>query len=173
MKIELKKIKVSESQSEETTAFTADIYIDGKNAGYAKNDGHGGCTLIGSYESKGRELLESAEAYCATLPSKVIKGLKGLFKVDLESLVDDLLYEHLNAKEAARIAKRLPKDMIKGVCYKTDGGYVVQNFKGYTLIQLMTIPNGVAAVIKLIKRFKSEGKEILNTNLTPEILVAI
>ena len=173
MKIELKKIKVSESQSEETTAFTADIYIDGKNAGYAKNDGHGGCTLIGSYESKGRELLESAEAYCTTLPNKVIEGLQGSFKVDLESFVEDLLYEHLNAKEEVRIAKKLAKDMIKGVCYKTDRGYVVQNFKGYTLAQLMTIPNGVAAVIKLIKRFKSEGKEILNTNLTPEILVAI
>jgi len=173
MNIELKKIKVSLSQSEETTAFTADIYIDGKNAGYAKNDGHGGCTLIGSYDSKGRELLESAEAYCATLPAKVVEGLKGSFKVDLESFVDDLLYEYLNAKEEARIAKKLAKDMIKGVCYKTEMGYIIQDFKGYTLAQLMTIPNGVAAVIKLVKRLKSEGKEILNTNLTPEILAAI
>ena len=37
MNIELRKLKIVESMSEETTAFTADIYVDGYKSGYAKN----------------------------------------------------------------------------------------------------------------------------------------
>jgi len=39
MKVELKNVKFSEHMSEETNAFTADVYVDGKKCGYAKNDG--------------------------------------------------------------------------------------------------------------------------------------
>ena len=44
MKIEIKNIKHSPSLSEETNAFTADIYVNGVKAGSAMNRGHGGCT---------------------------------------------------------------------------------------------------------------------------------
>lgn len=49
MKIELKKIHFSEQLSEETHAFTANIYINGTHAGYAKNNGRGGATY---YQAK-------------------------------------------------------------------------------------------------------------------------
>ena len=39
MNIELKNIKIAEHLSEETTAFTADIFVNGKKVGYARNDG--------------------------------------------------------------------------------------------------------------------------------------
>jgi hypothetical protein len=35
MKIELKKVQIYNKLSEETTAFTADIYVNGVKAGYA------------------------------------------------------------------------------------------------------------------------------------------
>jgi hypothetical protein len=38
---ELKNIQVAEFLSEETTAFAADVYIDGKKVGYCSNNGHG------------------------------------------------------------------------------------------------------------------------------------
>lgn len=46
MKVELKKLKTYAALSEETVAFTADVWINGKRSGDAKNDGHGGCTLV-------------------------------------------------------------------------------------------------------------------------------
>lgn len=46
MKVELRAIKVYDRLSEETTAFTAVIYADGKRVGDAKNDGHGGSTWV-------------------------------------------------------------------------------------------------------------------------------
>ena len=46
MKFELKAIKWSEALSQETNAFTANVYINGKNVGYARNEGFGGCTGV-------------------------------------------------------------------------------------------------------------------------------
>jgi len=43
MKIEIKNLKIAASLSEETTAYTATIWIDGKPAFHASNHGHGGC----------------------------------------------------------------------------------------------------------------------------------
>lgn len=45
-KIELKKVKVAASLSEETVAYTADVYVDGKLFAHASNHGHGGPDLF-------------------------------------------------------------------------------------------------------------------------------
>ena len=42
MKIELKNLKIAAHLSEETTAYSATIHVDGKRAFDARNDGHGG-----------------------------------------------------------------------------------------------------------------------------------
>ena len=41
MKLELKNVKLSMSQSEETMAYTATLYVDGVMAAYCKNSGRG------------------------------------------------------------------------------------------------------------------------------------
>lgn len=41
-KIELRKVKVHAGLSEETVAYTADLYVDGKLFAHASNRGHGG-----------------------------------------------------------------------------------------------------------------------------------
>lgn len=46
MKIELKRLKVYPRMSDETLAFVADVWVDGKKVGTAKNDGHGGQTMV-------------------------------------------------------------------------------------------------------------------------------
>lgn len=63
MKIELKNLKVYPRLSEETTAFTATVYADGKKVGEAKNDGHGGCNIYYWTNAElGRKVLEWAKA---------------------------------------------------------------------------------------------------------------
>ena len=61
MNIKLKNVKHAPSLSEETEAFTASLYINGKHAGYAKNAGHGGSTDYYPKDSKGKELIKQAE----------------------------------------------------------------------------------------------------------------
>ncbi len=45
MHIELKNIKIHADMSEETTCFSASIYLNGKKVGTAKNDGRGGSNM--------------------------------------------------------------------------------------------------------------------------------
>jgi hypothetical protein len=45
MRIDIKNLRIAASLSEETTAYTATIHIDGKPAFHASNHGHGGCDL--------------------------------------------------------------------------------------------------------------------------------
>ena len=46
MKAELRKVKIARHMSEETTAFTADLWVDDKHIGHVKNDGRGGANFI-------------------------------------------------------------------------------------------------------------------------------
>ena len=166
MNIELKKIKFSEHLSEETNAFTADLYINGKNAGYVKNDGHGGCTDY--YPNEGmRELVNEAEQFCLTLPPINY----GTFQIDmnLENKIDQLFEEWLKSKDEAKLQKKLQKDMLKGICFKIDGGYSISSWKGHTLATLLQNPNGKQAVKNHLKKLVGEGKEILNTNIPQEL----
>ena len=43
---ELRKVKCFPELSEETEAFTAQLWIDGKHVANLKNDGHGGCNDV-------------------------------------------------------------------------------------------------------------------------------
>lgn len=52
MKLQLKSIKYSPSLSQETHAFTANVYLNNKKVGYARNDGIGGCTFVTISEGK-------------------------------------------------------------------------------------------------------------------------
>jgi hypothetical protein len=55
--IEVKNIKIAQHMSEETLAFTASLWVNGKRVGHLKNDGHGGATKIDLYIMKdGRPL---------------------------------------------------------------------------------------------------------------------
>lgn len=91
MKVELKKLKVHNDMSEETTCFSAEVYIDGKHVGHAKNDGRGGCTFIHPEQGM-RPTLEAAEAWAKTLPNLPSEyspdGLPMHFDFYIDMLVD-------------------------------------------------------------------------------------
>lgn len=46
MKIELRKLAIYPRLSQETTAFAADLWIDGAKVGHARNDGRGGMSFV-------------------------------------------------------------------------------------------------------------------------------
>jgi hypothetical protein len=49
VKIEIKNLKIAASLSEETTAYTADIFVDGVKTFAASNHGHGACDMFHRY----------------------------------------------------------------------------------------------------------------------------
>jgi hypothetical protein len=62
MKIELRNVKHSAALSEETAHFLAEIWIDGEEAGTARNQGTGGATRILPHH-----LGERLESYARSL----------------------------------------------------------------------------------------------------------
>lgn len=157
MKIELRKIQIALAMSEETTAFTADIYVDGKLAGYAKNHGHGGNTDYHAAEGK-RELIAQAEKYCLSLPPLDL----GTFKIemDLENFIDELINKELERKEQKKFEKKMETHLMWGIPKSLS--YVQVKFKK----PLSTVPTLQlqSYVDKFKKEFK-EGEVFLNTNL--------
>jgi len=61
----LKKLKVHADMSEETNAFSAEVWFRNKLVGYAKNDGRGGSTHI---QNVARDSLVEVEAWASALP---------------------------------------------------------------------------------------------------------
>lgn len=98
MKIELKKLKVHNDMSEETTCFSADVYIDGRLAASAKNDGRGGMTFVMPMHMEGREAVNKAEKWATELPHLTGKDFKYDLPMTLDLYVDMLVHVAAAAK---------------------------------------------------------------------------
>mgnify|MGYP000205058208 FL=1 len=159
MNIELKKIKVAENMSEETTAFTAELFVNGKNIGYVKNDGRGGCTdYYNNPDEKSKEALKAAKAYCLTLPEVDYGAFK--HKMDLETFIDELLEKHLKEKEQ----KKLEKKMIDTIIFGVPNGYSYTQIKQKKPLATFPVESLQKAIDNLKASFKN-GEIIMNTNL--------
>lgn len=179
MNIELKNIKHFPSLSEETEAFTANIYINGIHAGYAKNTGHGGSTDY-HHEGgeKGRDLIRQAEAYCKTLPDKQYPKDKYMeafsIPMNLENYIDDVVDRYIEKKEQASFARKTDKAMEKGIVFGIAG-------KSFTTLAFTTPFEKIlshlnateiikkAIINKVLPELK-DGNVILNTNIPENIL---
>ena len=91
MKLQLKNVKVSKRFSEETTAFTASLHVDGKKAADVRNDGRGGSHRIYFAEPAVRDAVE---AWARSQPD-VDLGEGLVVKSDLDLVVTLLLEAHL------------------------------------------------------------------------------
>jgi hypothetical protein len=171
MKIELKNVKFYERMSEETNAFTADIFVNGKNVGYAKNDGHGGCTDYHHNSAKDREIIDAAEKHCLTLPP--INYSFGEIDMNLENKIDQLFEEWLKAKGENKLQKKLQKDMLEALCIKRDGGYEMLTWKSgkipLTIAQMLRVENGKKMLRDKIAEMRGQGRTVLNTNIPQEL----
>lgn len=177
MKIELKKIEYSERLSEETEAFSADLYINGKKAGEASNSGHGGSTGYRAYDAEGMALIREAEDWCKRLPPKVYppddsfpNGLK--LDMDLEQYIDDLVNDFIKRRFQAKMSGSMKQHVVLSndpeVHYAT-----------YKLVKpidaMLSTPDGKAFLTRILTGIRPELKKdemIINTNIPEDILKA-
>jgi hypothetical protein len=152
--ITLKNVKFSEHMSEETNAFTCDVYFNGKKTGYAKNDGHGGCTFTHFYPNM-REQGRAMEIFAQSLPP-VVYG-EHSFPSDLESVVDHQFEAWLKLSE-------LKKNFNKGIVFEEGNGHSIIKYP-ISINKMKQNMKGIQALKTTIARLKLEGKTIVNTNL--------
>jgi hypothetical protein len=164
MKIELKSVYFSEALSEETNAFTANVWVNNKKCGYAKNDGRGGCTEYHPYPEQ-RELFKQAEQWAKEQPpiKCEFNGREFEINSNMEAIIDNLLEKHLLAKEE----KKKKNAYKKGIVVEIPNGYSTLSWNKPLAFMIEHYPN---AVKREIKKLKDEGKVILNDNIPDEIL---
>ena len=107
MKLSLKNLKVSEHLSEETTAFTATVYIDGERAFYARNQGHGGENMLDpiTADRSGRKKITSAQEYFRAQPSVACEY--GDLPMSLDFAVSLAVEEALYLKDMKRCLRKV------------------------------------------------------------------
>lgn len=162
MKIELKGIKFYEKMSEETNSFTADIYVDGKRCGFAKNDGRGGCTFVSPIGGKTLDLFTNSEKWLTEQPEINIGTEENPFMVksNMENVVDQLFEQWLKGRDQKKLEKKMESCLIWGV--PNGERYTFVNYKQ----KLTNIPKNVLQDnINYYKQSFKEGEIFLNTNL--------
>jgi hypothetical protein len=93
MKVELKKFKSYPRLSEETTAYNADIWIDGKFAATAENNGKGGCDNI---RFDDHDLEKRFYAFCEAQPD--LQSQYGPLKMNSDLFIGTLVEKLEHAK---------------------------------------------------------------------------
>jgi hypothetical protein len=164
MKIDLKAIKFYESMSEETNCFQGKLYINGKYVADVKNDGQGGCTDVYPIDKLARQITAEAEKYLSHQPKKKCDTYDFEYIRTVESEVDDLFADWLQAKED----KKFEKQMDKGILYGTKYNYRMVYWTNTTLVALLQNEIGKARVKKILQELTDKGETILNTNIPQE-----
>ena len=128
MDITLKNVKIYAGLSEETIAFNASVYIDGKKVGEAKNAGHGGSNDVDVRDKDGRwnrDLLKEME----TEASKHTWSYEGkTHSHSLDSYIGDLVEELDQKQQLKRQLRGKTAYRIPGKSYK-DGEYTIVKHK--------------------------------------------
>ena len=164
MILELKSVKFIEEMSEETNCFYGKLYINKKFVADVRNDGQGGCTWVQGFDKTSREVLAKTEKYLSEQPKKKCDMYDFEYQRTIESEVDDLFADWLNAKET----KKLQKKMEKGILYGTPYDYRMTYWTNTTLIALLNNPIGKARITKIVHELIAKGENILNTNIPKE-----
>lgn len=108
--IEIKNLKVAEFMSEETLCFSCTVYVNGKKALTAENQGHGGNTDIRALDNA---LFNIINDYAKSLPPYVCEDFT--LEYDLEILIDELVEKEQENKQLKKWCKTktlftLPED---------------------------------------------------------------
>ncbi len=116
MKIELRNVKHSPSLSQETAAYTADVWVNGVKRGTARNQGTGGADEIHPYS-----LEQELDAYAKTLPLEKSpwqdNGKDVFLPVTAELLLGAALDRALEGKRLQRMLKTKTVLVRGGKCY--------------------------------------------------------
>lgn len=120
MNLTIKNLKISNFMSEETLCFQATVFVDGKKAGTAQNDGHGGstyCHLDPAFRHLEDGKKYDLHCYCDGDDSDcfLCKGT-GTYKGSFDELVDD---------EVHRINREKKDKAFEAKCIKKGATFVV------------------------------------------------
>lgn len=179
MQIELKNIKVAEHLSEETTAFTADLYANNKKIAFVKNEGHGGNTHYQLYKQEDAPILRQTEEYCKNLPPAVypetiVDGKPFTISMNLENYVDDLLFTYLKKKDLEKFHRKMAKHQEDSILFGAPDQQYQQWKFTRPIAEILRNAKGVEAIKKIIQEkvipHLKEGEIILNTNLPPDLM---
>jgi len=127
MKVELKNLKHSEFASRETNCFEATVWLNGKRAFYARNDGHGGADLYAPLENQDRgeftSLLNDLINHCLTLPKWGSEfGDADNMDVTPEILIGNLVNKMLDSKKLKKSLKKKVLFINENGIYQTGYG---------------------------------------------------
>lgn len=104
MKLTIKNLKTSEFASEETLCFEATVYVDGKRAFIARNDGHGGGNYYHAVEGyNGPSERNINEWMKANRPAVEFEGMTLEHTMDWE--VDELIAQIQQKKTLDRMLR--------------------------------------------------------------------
>lgn len=179
MNILLKKIEIVSRMSEETTCFTADLWIEGKHVGTAKNGGTGGPTHYSGFGLENIEIIRNAEAYCLSLPAQEYDDFS--IPMTLELFIDNIIDAEVFKKETAKLQAKIQKDCLKAICWGNkeaiEKGEVSTSYSmlkwRLPIAEILNDIGGrdkVKQAIADVKKQMKEGESILNTNLPADLL---
>lgn len=163
MNIQLKNIKIFNGMSQETTSFTATLYVNNVKIAYVSNGGTGGSTNVIAINYELRNEVEAANAYCKKLPP--VKTPYGSMNMNLELFIDNLIEEEMCRKEDAKTKKLYLNSVVYG---NPKTKIYARGFKNRTIVELKQTEQGRIALNNLINDIKSKlnsDQVILNDNL--------
>lgn len=175
MQIELRQIKIAERQSRETTAFSANIFVEGYNVGTAFNDGGGGCTLLEwkYQDDKAKQLFKDAEAFCLTLPPEELDGFS--MPMNFVNRIDQLIDEHYGKMQDDKAERIFNKTMATSIMIGKPGDFYHYRYSKFKMLISDMIGNkqledNLAKIIAETRAKLREGEDILNTNIPAHVL---
>ena len=164
MKITLKKVKLYPEISEETLAYSADLYIDGKLTAQASNRGQGEADLYtptrfgASSNGEAQARIRAAEEFFSQKTVTFESGGRPYtMKGSLEIAVGEVLAHH---ESATQLRKRMGKHVV----------FVDSN--GYTIFEVPARPADREKVAASIER-DYPGCKILNGMTTDQLVEAV
>lgn len=143
MKIELKAFQPAANMSQETLAFTASVYVDGKRVGEAFNEGTGGSTCVHA------DLEVDAEAVHSWMLENVDWWQAAYRPTTAGEALDALISE---LADRMVVAKRIKTHLRKWVLFRTPS----HDGSTYGYYRCKPTPENVTKVRALLDR---EGEE--------------
>jgi hypothetical protein len=125
--VELRKVKIARFMSEETTAFTAELWVDGNLLGHVKNDGRGGNNQLdpAQWTPEGHAQIREFEAWCRNQPAEEFDG-KSL-SMNCDFFLGLLLEQY---EENAMLKRKCKRNVMIKLVGQEEGRY--SEYKGRT-----------------------------------------
>lgn len=161
MKLELKNVKIHPDMSEETTCFSATLWVDGKRAASCRNDGRGGSTDV-YFED--RKLMLLVYQWCKDNPIRNWYREKEYIFDSLEARVDEMVIEIQYSKEFKSKEK---SQLILRDKNSKDPEYIFHaTFKLQPTINVLKhTEKGRESLKTAITKMRAKGYEIMNKNI--------